>query len=88
MKSITLNNLKCITPYINLDLTAPFLMQVLAQYTKRELLALARKCNLPLSVEGNRKKIALIRILTDNRDKLSLSVGVSPNLPQQTELNL
>jgi len=57
-------------------------------HTKQELLTLARAWDLPLSKEGDRKKAKLVQILTDNYNKLSLSIEVSPNLPQQTELNL
>ena len=64
------------------------LNHVLTLHTKQELLTLARACNLPLSKEGDRKKAKLVQILTDNYNKLSLSIEVSPNLPQQTELNL
>jgi len=64
------------------------LNHVLTLHTKQELLALTRACGLPLSQDGDRKKAKLIQILTSNYCKLSLSIEVSPYLPQQTELNL
>src|SRR5271157_3549380 len=66
----------------------PALKHVLTLHTKQELLSLVRACSLPLSKEGNRKKAVLVQILLDNYNKLSLSIEVSPYLPQQTELNI
>jgi hypothetical protein len=57
MKKINTNDL-------NNDLEL-FLHRIINQHSKQELLALAKACNLPLSRKGDRKKAALVQILTD-----------------------